>query len=574
MHYMAAKAVVTGQTDEDKEHDEHLALQERMRHPIAFHAEMMGDIMYLQQALRQPNASHFVDAVISKVNGHVMNKNWALIKRSEVPEDADVVPSVWAMRRKRDITTNEVKKYKACLNLHGGKQVYGMNYYETYAPVVTWFAIRLLIVIGIIFGWALRQVDFIMAYPQAPIECDMYMELPQGIRTSEGDSKDHVLKLLKNIYGQKQAGRVWNEFLVEKLCSIRFKPSLINDCVFYRDDIIFMVYVDDGIFLGKNDEQLKIVIREIQGIGLDIEDQGHPADYVGVNIKRLKDGSYEFTQRALIDAIIANANLTDAKVKPVPAKVSLQLHAFKDAPPFALDFNYQSIIGKLNYLAQTTRSDIMYAVHQVAKYSSDPREPHGEAILYLVCYLKKTCDLGIRFKPNVEKGFECYCDADFSGNWNKSFADVDPSTAKSRSGWVVFYAGCPIIWASKLQSQVALSTTEAEYIAMSMALRDVIPIMDLIKEMKERNIPVICTKPYVYCKVFEDNSGALELARLPKLRPCTKHINVCYHHFYEHVQNGLIKIFPIGTEDQIADMLTKALAQNLFTCHCVHLCGI
>ncbi len=137
MHYMAAKAVVTGQTDEDKEHDEHLALQEHMRHPIAFHAEMMGDIMYLQQALCQPDAPHFVDAVISEVNGHVTNKNWALIKRSEVPEDADVVPSVWAMRRKRDITTNEIKKYKACLNLHGGKQVYGMNYYETFAPVVT-----------------------------------------------------------------------------------------------------------------------------------------------------------------------------------------------------------------------------------------------------------------------------------------------------------------------------------------------------------------------------------------------------------------------------------------------------
>ncbi len=83
-------------------------------------------------------------------------------------------------------------------------------------------------------------------------------------------------------------------------------------------------------------------------------------------------------------------------------------------------------------------------------------------MLYLVCYLKKTEDIGICFKPNTEKDFECYCDADFSGNWNKSFADVDPSTAKSRSGWVIFYAGCPIIWASKLQSQVALSTTEAE----------------------------------------------------------------------------------------------------------------
>jgi hypothetical protein len=238
-------------------------------------------------------------------------------------------------------------------------------------------SIRLLIVIGIIFCWALRQVDFIMAYPQAPIKCNMYMELPQGIQVSEGDSKDYVLKLLKKIYGQKQAGHVWNAYLVDKLSSIGFKASLIND-------IIFMVYVDDGIFLGKDDNQLKQVIQEIQGTWLKIEDQGHPADYVGVNIKKMRDGSYKFTQRTLIDAIIKDVNLTDAKVKPVPAKVSMPLHAFKDAPPFNLNFNYRSVVGKLNYLTQTSKGYIMYATHQIAKYSSNPRKPHGEAILYLV----------------------------------------------------------------------------------------------------------------------------------------------------------------------------------------------
>jgi hypothetical protein len=110
---------------------------------------------------------------------------------------------------------------------------------------------------------------------------------------------------------------------------------------------------------------------------------------------------------------------------------------------------------------------------------------------------------------------------------------------------------------------------------MSMALCDIIPIMDLIQEMKDWHIPVICSKPYVYCKVFEDNAGALELARarLPKLHPHTKHINVCYHHLHEHVRKRLIKIFPVGTSNQITDMLTKALPQNNFVCHCVHLCG-
>jgi hypothetical protein len=373
------------------------------------------------------------------------------------------------MRCKRDITTNEIKKYKACLNLHSGKQEYEMNYYETYAPIVTWFSICLVIVIGILCGWALHQCDFIMAYPQAPIKCNMYMELPQGIQVTEGDSRDYVLKLMKNIYGQKQAGHEWNKFLVERLSSLGYMALLIADCVFFKDDIIFMVYVVDGIFLGPDDEQLKQAIRDIQNAGLNIEDQGPPADYVGINIKKTKDGSSEFTQQALIDSIIQDGGLTNAKTNPVLAKVAALLHAHYDAPVFDLNFNYCSVVGKLNYLAQTTCPDIMYTVHQIAKYSANPREPHGEAILYLVRYLKKSLDLSICFEPKPIKIFKCYCDADFSGNWTSTIADVNPSTSKSCSGWAVFYAGCPIIWASKLQTQMALSTTEAKYIAMLMS---------------------------------------------------------------------------------------------------------
>ncbi len=105
----------------------------------------------------------------------------------------------------------------------------------------------------------------------------------------------------------------------------------------------------------QKDSKLQEVIKEIQNLGLNIEDQGHPADYAGVNIKKLKDGSYEFTQRGLIDSIIDDVGHKDAKVKPVPAKVSLQLHAFKDEPTFNLNFNYRSAVGKLNYLPYSPR---------------------------------------------------------------------------------------------------------------------------------------------------------------------------------------------------------------------------
>jgi hypothetical protein len=123
--------------------------------------------------------------------------------------------------------------------------------------------------------------------------------------------------------------------------------------------------------------------------------------------------------------------LNDSKVKAVPAKVSEILHAHLDKPPFLLIFGYHSVINKLNYLAQTTRPDIVYATHQLAKYSSNPREPHREAVLYLIHCLKKIWDFGTCFKPDRDKGFECYCEAEYSGNWNKHLAPFDPISAKS-----------------------------------------------------------------------------------------------------------------------------------------------
>ena len=147
MRYMAdmSEAYLTYETPEDLFHNQHLDIQERMRNPIAFHAEMMDDIMYCHQVLQQPDSHQFAKAIVKEVNGHVEDNHWHLIKCKDVPEDAQVVLSVWSMQRKRNLTTNEITKHKARLNLHGEKQVYGMNYYKTYAPVLTWFTIRLMI---------------------------------------------------------------------------------------------------------------------------------------------------------------------------------------------------------------------------------------------------------------------------------------------------------------------------------------------------------------------------------------------------------------------------------------------
>ncbi len=192
----------------------------------------------------------------------------------------------------------------------------------------------------------------------------MYMELPTGIHTKHGNSKDHILKLLANINGQKQASNVWNDYLVTKLGEINFKQSLIDDCIFYYDDVIFIIYIDDGIFLGSSDKQLCGIINKLQNLKLSIEDQGHPADYVGVNIKKLKDGVIELSQWALIDSIISDMALGNSKVKAVPAKVSEILHAHLDKPPFWLKFwlqirHWQAQLFGPSYEARTQLTNLL-----------------------------------------------------------------------------------------------------------------------------------------------------------------------------------------------------------------------
>jgi hypothetical protein len=170
-----------------------------------------------------------------------------------------------------------------------------------------------------------------------------------------------------------------------------------------------------------------------------------------------------------------------------------------------------------------------------------------------------------------QKGFECYVDADFAGNWDKDSTMDDPDTARSRSGFVISYANCPMVWASKLQTEISLSTTESEYVALSMALRDCIPLLELLKEMKRLQYPIIHAPPSIFIKLFEDNTGAHEMAKLPKMRSRTKHINVKYHHFRHHVASGEVQIELVKSEEQRADIFTSAPA--LFLKHRKNIMG-
>ena len=468
------------------------------------------------------------------------------------------------MKRKRDILTRQIKKWKARLNVDGSKMKQNIHYDKTYAPVASWMSVRTLLTLSAINNWHTRQIDYVLAFPQAPVEKELYMAIPSGIDVSEGDKKDYALKLHRNVYGQKQAGRVWYNYLRDKLIhKVGFTPSKYDDCVFYKGKTMYILYTDDPILAGPDKKEINKILQDIQKAGLNVTDEGDLKDFLGINIKRQEDGSILLQQPHLIDQILQSVALHDNKVKEktTPAMSSKILRRHLDLPDFDQAFDYASVIGKLNYLERGTRPDIAYAVHQCARFSTNPKKEHGDAIRHLVKYLKGTKDKGLILRPNDSLGLEVYVDADFAGNWHKDEWQ-DRDTACSRHGYMVLYKGCMLSWKSQLQTEITLSTTESEYTGLSHALREVIPLMNLMNEMVSLGFVEAKVTPKMQCKVFEDNSGALEIAKEHKYRPRTKHLNIKLHHFRDYVDRGEITINKIDTCDQLTVYLTKPLERE------------
>ena len=246
-------------------HDEGYATQKDLQDPMVFVASNNPDILYIDQAMAAQDSDEFRKAMAVEVALHVDNEHWELIHQSKLPAGSEVLPAVWAFRRKRRIATQQVYKWKARLNLHGGRQTKDVNYWKTYSPVVGWPTIRLFLMLMLINGWSSQQVNFVLAYPQADIECEMFMEVPQGFHV-DGSRQDYCLRLKKNLYGQKQAGQVWNQYLHDGLVARGFVQSKVDMCVYYLGSVALLIYVDDGIFIGPKqadiDAAYELLVKE------------------------------------------------------------------------------------------------------------------------------------------------------------------------------------------------------------------------------------------------------------------------------------------------------------------------
>jgi hypothetical protein len=384
-------------------------------HPLlfAFSASADPDTMYLHEAMRQPGRLQFIEAMRKEVSDHTKNKNWSIVHRSNIPNNMQVLPAVWSMKRKRRIATREVYKWKARLTAHGGKQTKGVNYWDTYAPLVQWSTTRLFLTMGVLRGWHCRQLDFVLAYAQADVECEMYMEIPRGF-TVEGDPKEYALKLEKNLYGLKQAGRVWNLHLTRQLLELYFSQSAVDPCVFYRGTCVLLIYCDDTLMMSPSKTELDDVFKILDET-FTVSDEGTISDYLGIKVVILPDGRMSFTQPQLIDSIIADCGLDKPNAKPrdTPALSTRIVRRDEDGESWSDEkWKYRLLIGKLNFLEKSTRPDIAYSVHQCARFTANPKLSHAEAVKNIVRYLKGTRTMGIILNPK-EQALECYADASF-----------------------------------------------------------------------------------------------------------------------------------------------------------------
>jgi Reverse transcriptase (RNA-dependent DNA polymerase) len=334
----------THEAIDPKLYQEDMMLKEVEMDPILFKATSDPDTLYMHEAMKAPNADQFKEAMRKEAKEHTRKGHWKVVCKEDVPSNSKILPSVWSMKRKRRIKTHEVYKHKARLNIGGHKQEYGVHYCDTYSPVVRWTSICIMLILSILQGWSTRQLDFVMAYPQADISTDrVYIEIPKGFEF-EGSRDTHCLHVLKNIYGEKDAGQTWNLHLVKGLKELGFDQSRTIKCVFFQGTRIFMVYVDDGILIDPDGSKIDEAMNDLQSKFEVQEDEGDLSDYLGVKIQKHPDGSIECTELQLINSILEDLKLIghggekSAKVLDTPSKHDGKLN--QDEGGRVLDYSW------------------------------------------------------------------------------------------------------------------------------------------------------------------------------------------------------------------------------------------
>jgi len=512
-----------------------------------------------KQAMSGPFKEEYWKAAVKEIETLESMDVWEVVDRTD---DMNVIDSIWAFKLKR-FPDGMVKKFKARFCARGDQQLEGIDFFETYAPVVQWTTVRLMLILEILLQLKSKQGDVAAAFVHGKLEDHekVHIEMPLGFR-----QKGKVLKLKKTLYGLRQSPRAFWKYLTEAMVAAGMQVSKLDPCLFVSDKVTAVAFVDDILFWSTDEAYINQLGARLRKEGLLLEEEGDAAGYLGVEMTKTEEGLIEMKQTGLIDRILEALGLDTkyATNKWTPAE-GKPLTKDEDGEPPQGSFSYSSVVGMLLYLAGHTRPDIAYAVNCCARYMFNPRLSHEQALKRIGRYLKATRDKGLILNPSGKLKVDAYPDADFAGLYGYE-SNSDPACAKSRTGFLITVSDCPMVWVSKLQTETALSTMEAEVNALAHCCRELFPVIDIVSEIGKTVGLETDDMATMHVSIHEDNAGALVLAETlpPQFTPRSKYYAIKTVWFREEIHKRGVKLLKIDTIEQLGDMFTKGLPRSYY----------
>ena len=306
-------------------------------------------------------------------------------------------------------------------------------------------------------------------------------------------------------------------------------------------------------------------IKKIKELDFKLTVDDSLTSFLGIKFERSDDGSFNLTQPALIDKVVKTTGMENCNRNFTPAAPGQTLGKDPEGEPMLENWSYPAVVGMLLYLSTNTRPDIAFAVSQVARFTHSPKQSHAKAVKTLVHYLHGTRDKGTIMKPDGTLRLTAYSDADFCGLY-KSDPMEDPSSAKSRMGYIISLGGCPLVWKSQLIPSTTLATAESEYYSLSHCLRVLIPVIRVLQELTELLQVDPPQRSTIRAVAFEDNTSTLQLATTHRLTSRTRYYHAQSHHFWEYMERNpdILCFERIESSLQDADYCTKALPRAGF----------
>jgi len=520
-----------------------------------------------------PQQSQWEQACQEELASILKNKVWTEVHPTHT-EHPNIIGRRWVIKIQYE-PKGEVQRFKARLVAKGYTQSYCIIYLETFSPVVNFQTLRLLLVLAVSKDFDIHTMDIqtaFLAQDQSSDEQAIYMELPPGI--SRGPQEEVVLQLHKTLYGLKQSSRVFNKALHGFFTLHGLQRGEADHCIYFNASrtLFLMVYVDDLVLIG-NLESVQSMKKKLN-IRFQMSDLGPLSYFLEIAVIR-DENEHHLSQERYMEEILRRFQFSSSHPCSIPLSPGTKLKKESGAVLSQHDSTlYRSIVGSIMYLMLATRQDLSYAVGAVSQFSSAPSIDHLAALHHILRYIRVSAHLQLYLtrcsafeatpqatpltKPHYPKilwdtKITGYSDSDRAG-----CLDSHHST-----GAYIFLAGqLPVTWSSKAQPTVALSSTEAEYMALTQATKEAIQLHFLLSEILDcqyKKLPSIT--------IFADNQGCIALAYNPEDHAPTKHIDIQHHFVREKVEGGEVSLeyTPIGV--MVADCLTKALPREKFVQH-------